>query len=344
MVAVKAQEADRFVARPPADARFVLVYGPDGGLVAERTAKLVKSFRADNDDPFAFVQLDAATIASDPNRLIDEALTISLFGGRRTILVRDGGSRPAVANALQTLLKSPPEATAIVVEAGDLQKSSALRLLFERDRAAHAIPCYVDDDAALLRLVDEDLAAAGLAIKPDARHLLAGLLGGDRLISRGELAKLCLYAAGKGTVTVEDVEAVIADASAVSADEVVDAAATGELAMLGDRLSRAFADGITAGTLAGAALRHFQMLDKARAFVDGGTSASAVVEGLRPPVFFKRRDKVVKALQIWSAPRLARALAILSDAARETRLASRLEREIVGEALFTIARAAGRRS
>jgi DNA polymerase III subunit delta len=340
MVAVKGNEADALLARLPT-APFFLVYGPDAGLVSERGTRLASAFSSP-DDPFSLLRLDAAAIASDPNRLADEAYAVSLFGGRRAILIRDGGSRPAVATALKVIFGAPPTDTTIVVEAGDLQKSNPLRTLFERAKDAYAIPCYADEGAALLRLVDEEMRSAGLGLTPDARHLLVGLLGGDRLQSRGELEKLRFYAADAGTVTVDHVYAVISNAASIGMDDVVDAAATGDVPALADRLRRAYADGITPDALVGATLRHFQMLDRTRAVVEAGATPVEAVDGMRPPVFFKRRDKVLKALQVWSGARLVKALRVLSEAARDVRLADSLKAEVLGEALFTLARAASR--
>lgn len=342
MVAAKGSEADAVVSRPPKSASAFLVYGPDAGLVSERSARLLRALGG-SDDPLSVMKLDAGAVASDPNRLAEEVYALSLFGGRRIIVVRDGGSRPSLVDALRPILTDMPPETALVVDAGDLGKSHPLRSLFERDRSALSIPCYADDTASLLRLVDDELKSAGLSIVPDARHLLADLLGGDRLISRSELEKLCLYAAGRGKVTVEDVEDVVGDASSIGVIEVADAVASGDLAGLGSRLARAYAEGLTPDAIAGAALRHFQMLDRARAAVDGGETAAAVVDAIRPPVFYKRRDKVLGALQLWSAPRLARALRRLAETAREVRISSHLKVEVLGDTLFTLARAVSRK-
>lgn len=339
MVAVKAQDADRVVARPPAEISFYLVYGPDAGLVAERAEKLATA-AADPADPFSLIRIEAAQVASDPNRLPDEAYAVSMFGGRRAILVRDAGSRPSLAGILTPLIKSPPPETTIVLDAGDLKKTNPIRTLFERERGAYAIPCYADDAAAIGRLVDEEAAAAGLSVAPDARAMLVAQLGGDRLISRAEVRKLCLYAHGKGRIGVDDVAATIGDSAAVAFDDVVDAAATGDLPGLSLALGRAWTDGMDPGTLALAALRFFQSLDEARGAVDGGRRPADVVDGMRPPVFYKRKDKMTLALGAWSAIRLEKAGQLLADTVRDARLNPALSRQIVADALVTLGRVA----
>jgi len=342
MVAVRPNDADRVAANPPPSARLFLVYGPDTGLVSERVKAIVAA-SADPADPFAVTRLDGAAVAADAARLADEAYAVPMFGGRRAIVLRDAGGRSAIAPALAPLLKSPPADTVVVVQAGDLKKSSALRTAFERDPNALAIGCYLDDAAALGRLVDHSVRAAKLTIAPEARAALLALLGGDRLASRGEIEKLCLYAQGAGRIERADVEALAGDAGVTALDEIVDAAATGDLVMLSTGLDRLRAEGATGSTLGGAALRHFQSLDAARAMMEAGSGAAEVVERMRPPVFYKRKPAMVRALEAWDAPRLSRALGALGEAIRASRLNADLGLDIVGATLFALARSVKRR-
>lgn len=339
MVAVRAQDADRVVARPPADVAFYLVFGPDVGLVAERARAIAGAF-CDMSDPFALVRIEGSELTANPTRLADEAYAVSMFSSRRAILLRDAGGRSDLSGRFKALLKDPPPETAIVVEAGDLKKTNPLRVLFEQDKRAMAIACFSDDERSIGALIDAEVASAGLAIAAEARAALVSLLGGDRLMTRGEIQKLCLYARGNAAITLADVEALIGDSSTFAVDEVVDAAACGQLVALVESLAKARAEGVDAGQMAGAALRHFMLLDELRAAVDNGVSASDAVNGARPPVFFKRKGKVETALGLWPPARLARAITVLGDAARDARLNAVLAADIVGETLLSLARAA----
>ena len=83
MVAIKAADADAFVARPDPARRVVLVFVPDAGLVSERVTAILKASVDDVNDPFALARLEGEELAAEPSRLIEEALTMPLFGGRR---------------------------------------------------------------------------------------------------------------------------------------------------------------------------------------------------------------------------------------------------------------------
>jgi DNA polymerase-3 subunit delta len=342
MVAVKSQDADRLVAAPPPGAVAFLVFGPDSGLASERAARLVAA-ATDPSDPFSLVRMEAAAVTADPARLADEAYAVSMFGGRRAILIKDAGARASLADILAPLLKSPPPETTLIVEAGDLKKSNPLRTLFERDRNAYAVICYEDTGPALSRLVDEEVKAHGLTITSSARALLVTSLGGDRLLSRAEVRKLCLYALKAGQIVDEDVLATVVDSAGLAVDDIVDATATGDLPALDRALSRAEKEGLDPGFIAGAVLRHFHTLDKARIGMDAGASVRDAVEGMRPPIFYQRRDKVEKALRLWPAAMLQRASTRLATTARDARLNAALGRAILSEALIGLCRyAAGR--
>jgi DNA polymerase-3 subunit delta len=286
----------------------------------------------ENSDPFSVVPLDGDAIAGDPGLLIDEAQTFGLFGNRRVIRVRAGGKN--FAPALEALLKNPPEAT-VVIEAGELRPTSPIRAICEKSQAAAVIPCYVDTDRDIARLISE----AKLSIDPDARDELATLLGADRLASRGEIEKLVLYAkSGSGRITVEDVRAVIADASAMALDDVVDSAAAGETEAALVALNKAYAAGTATAAILNAAIRHVTNLHRLRLAVDEGDSLSRVVEYAKPPIFFRRRPKFERALSRFTTDVLAREIVALSDASLAARKDAALAQAITERAILRLAK------
>src|SRR5438874_389335 len=210
MVAIKAADVDAFVARPDPARRVVLVFGPDAGLVGERVRAILAASVDDPNDPFALARLEGEELTAEPSRLTEEALTMPLFGGRRAVWVR-AGSRNIVP-AVEALLAAPSPECRVVIEAGDLKRNSPLRVVCERAKNAAALVCYADTERDLARLIDDELRAAKLTIAPDAKAILAALLGGDRLASRNEIRKLALYAHGRERIEVYDVLAVASDA------------------------------------------------------------------------------------------------------------------------------------
>src|SRR6201994_2794504 len=290
MVALRGRDIDTFLARPDPARPIILLYGPDAGLVRERADALLKSAVDDPNDPFSMVKLDGDELSAEPSRLIDEALTVPLFGGRRAIRVR-AGSRSS-ASGVETLADTPLKDCRIVIEAGDLRAESPLRKACERAKTAVAIACYPDTERDLARLIDEELKLSNLRIAQDARAVLMGLLGGDRQASRNELRKLTLFAHGEGEVTLDHVMAVVADASEMKLDPIVDGAFAGRPDLVESEFAKAMVAGTYPGVIISAAQRQAAWLHKSALAIADGAPASTVLDGGFPRLHFSRKAMV----------------------------------------------------
>src|ERR1700712_2268671 len=286
MVALRGKEIDAFLARPDSGRPIILLYGPDAGLVRERAEALLASAVDDPNDPFSLVRLDGDELSAQPSRRVGEARHGPLFGGRRAIRVR-AGSR-SFASAIDTLADSPLKDCRIVIEAGELRPESPLRKACEKARNAVAIACYPDTERDLARLIDDELRLSKLRIAPDARATLTALLGGDRQASRNELRKLALYAHGTGEVTLDDVMAVVADASELKIDPIVDGAFAGNASAVESEFAKAMV---------------------------AGTPAAVVLESGFPRLHFSRKSAVETALRNFSVARLLLVIEQLAAAA-----------------------------
>lgn len=334
---VKSQDADRFAARPPKDLRAALVFGPDAGLVQERTEKLLKSAVTDLADPFNVADLTESMLQSDPARLADEAAAISMMGGRRAVRVR--GATNNLAALFEAFLQDTdrPGDTLVVVEAGELAKGTGLRRVFESDDRAAAIACYADTRRSLEDVVRDALRAHGLSIAPDALADAVSRLGSDRGVTRRELEKLALYAQDRKSVGLEDIQAVMGDEAEVRAEEAADAAGSGDFARLDLALERLWtADASVAQILRGA-MGHFQRLAMVRENINRGEPADVAMKRLRPPMHFLRQTSFKAQTRNWNDEKLADALDMLLEAEALSRTTAVPAQAVCGRTLMNIA-------
>lgn len=341
MVALRGKEIDAFLARPDAGRPIILLYGPDAGLVRERADALIASAVDDPNDPFSLVKLDGDELSAEPSRLVDEAMTVPLFGGRRAIRIR-AGSR-SFASGVDTLAEMPVKDCRIVIEAGELRPESPLRKACEKAKTAVAIGCYPDTERDLAKLMEDELRIANLRIAQDARGALMSFLGGDRQASRNELRKLTLYAHGKGEITLDDVMSVVADASELKLDPIVDGAFAGRPDIVETEFAKAMIAGTYPGVIISAAQRQAAWLHKSALAIADGAPASAVLDGGFPRLHFSRKPAVETALRNFSVARLAAIIEQLATAALDTRKQSTLAAAIAQRTLMAIAANAKRR-
>ncbi len=163
-------------------------------------------------------------------------------------------------------------------------------------------------------------------------------LGGDRRASLMEIEKLALYASGQGSVTLDDVEAVVSDVAASVLNTLVDAAFDGRIEVV-ERDSRRFRlEGLDPAQVLGSALRHATAMLALR--LDNPEKSSSAMAAAWRGLHFKRKASVERQLGLWGPARLRQAIDILAQAVLASRRAEpALAEAIASAALLRIAEA-----
>lgn len=340
MSALKGRAVERFLARPDLDRGFVLIYGPDAGLVSENGARLARTWLGPDPDPESLLVFDAAELDADPQRLGVAVRSPSLFGTGRVIRVRGAGNK--LAATLAELLGEQLEAS-VIVEAGDLKPRDALRKLAEERENARALPCYADSAQDIDQLIRETFAAESVSFSPDLVPFLRDLLGNDRQVTRRELEKLVLYAKSDGAIDRDAVLALCGDNAALAIDSVLDAVGTGHARKFDDALGRAGASGTDPQRLLIACLGHFQRLRSLRAQMEAGASPDEVLRRATPRIHFSRTTAMQQQLRLWNDDALASATDRLYRAIADSRRQQALSPAIARQAMLAVCMAAARR-
>ena len=337
---IAAGQIDRFLRSPDPKTPVVLIYGPDEGLVRERSDHLIRATLEDPSDPFRLSDLAADQIRSDPAMLVDEARALCLMGGRRVVRVRQAGD--ALRNACKALLALEPIDALVLFEAGDLGRASSLRKQIEQASNAAAIPCYRDEGRDLGNLIDRLMSERHLRPDGEARAYLIEHLGGDRAVTRGELDKLALFADASPetprTVQFDDVAMVIGDSAAVGLDDLAHATTLGDTGHAERCLTRLLGEGQAPVRLIRTLLNHVSRLRRLALMIERGDTADRAISQARPPIHFRRKGDVKKALKRWSGQHLEAAQAKLIEAELACKSSGRPDALLCREAIFSICR------
>lgn len=350
MTAVKPSDVSRFLKSRPAGIHLILFHGPDQGLVRDRALQMARLVVEDLNDPFNAIELGEQDITS-PGQLADEAAALSFMGGERLIRVRGQGD--PVTKAVKTLIASlennsiTPNAL-VIVEAGELKKTSALRKAVEATKTGAAIACYPEEGAALAQSIRDVLDKEGLTTNDEVLAALTGRLGEDRGLTLSELEKLSLYKGtkeqrhGADDITLDDLRAALAESTADATFDIIELTLEGQTARLSEALYRARGAGVSLlgvlRILQGKLLR----LLTAQEAIDRGQSRDAAMKSLRPPVFYGEQKSFARALSAWPLPRLRQATQDIFAADLSAKQTAMPQTELVERALLRLSMMAGR--
>jgi len=305
------RDADGYFARPDATRTGLLIYGADAMRVALKRQQVLTALLGPTaDEEMRLTRMPGAELRKDPAQLVDAIKAVGFFPGARAAFVEDANDNaaPAILSALQAW---QPEDAQIIVTAGALKPTSKIRKAFEAHNNAYAVGIY--DDPPSRAEIERQLAVANIRDVPtDSMAMLADLalnLGpGD---FSQTLEKIALYKLGDDTpLSPEDIQNNAPQSTEAALDDVLNVVAEARSGEIGPLLSRLQAQGTNAVSLCIGATRHFRTL-YAAASDPGGAAAGA--GRLRPPVFGKRRDRIVRQASAWGPARLETALTMLTD-------------------------------
>jgi DNA polymerase-3 subunit delta len=252
-------------------------------------------------------------LLGDPARLCDELSAISMLGGKRVIMIRDGGDK--LTKLLEASVEYFNDDVFLIVTSDELAARSSLRSWFEKEPQCASIACYKDEARDVQEVVRKTLGAAGVQIDREAMDYLVQQLGNDRYVTYQELEKLVTYAGEEKRLNVQDIRVLVDYNRETNMDDLVNAVADRNVASLDAMLTILLREGTSPVVYLRALQRYFNRLYGIRAQMAAERmSADQVIQALRPPVFFKQVPILSRHVQQWGHEQIVRALQLLISA------------------------------
>jgi len=308
---IQPKSVDAFLAKPSAPYGAALLYGPDAGLVRDRTKRITTAVLGANPDPMAIVELSEANVLADSAILADELGAISMLAPRRVIVIRDGGDK--LTKIIEASAQYLNDSVFLIVAADELAGKSSLRAWFEADARAAAVACYRDEMRDVAGVVRKAFDDAKLPYDREVVDYLSAQLGNDRYVTYQELEKIITYAGGQ-KLTLEEVTALVDYNRETNLDDIVNAVADRNLAQLEKMLNLLLHEGTQPIAYLRALQRYFNRLYNFKAQAQAGMPVDQLVANARPKVFFRQVPILTRHIQSWSLEHITRALGLLVSA------------------------------
>lgn len=332
---LQTRQIEPFIKNPDPKARVILIYGPEAGLIKERSKTIAQTIVADIHDPFNAVILSSDSIFDDPASLSDEAHALSMMGGNRIVTVQDGSDK--IAETVKEYLKNPSAENLVLIESGDLKPKSKLRSLCEKSEKAAALPCYVEEDYNIAGLIRQMLKDNRLMIEPPALNWLAGNLSGNRLRVRTEIEKLILYKGeGDSQITLDEAQACCGDAGSETLEQLIYSVAGGHTEKTLQSYQRLLSDGVALIAILRSLQNHFRRLHYTKSQVDTGLAVTEAMKALTPPVFFKQADTFKQQVIKWEAGAIEDVLHKLAKLESDCKKSGAPDTVLCGHALLAL--------
>ena len=316
------------------DIRLFLLHGPDGSGAMALAARLAKGVGAGVER----VDIEPATLRSDPAKLADEAASMSLFGERRYIRIAGAGEESG--DAVEALLAAPSAGNPVVMIAPSVKATGRLVKLALAADQAMSFACYPPEGNNAESLVNSLAREQGLRLGAGVAARIVRASDGDRAIMTSEVEKLALYLdAGvehPRDASAGDLAEIGAEIDEGEITPIVEAVIAGDSQALIAALRPMEGSDASPIPWLRTLARRLANLAEMRAAVDAGEGAGQVVKRFR--VFWREEGATIAALQRWNIARLTRALEIVRATEREVMARGAAGRTIADQRLLMLTR------
>ena len=285
-----------------------LIYGPKEEVSRNRFEYIASQIVNDLKDPFLVANLSAERIKNDEKIIADEFYSISMLGGRKLITIKDANED--TVSALKILLSDPQYGRKsdnfILIMAGDLSKSSALRKIIEDSQFLMAIPSYEIPPAKIIEdikdlLKENKIECDSIVIKQMIKNY-----GNDRQLLINEINKFRQYLGDKKILTLEIFEKVAIKKDEENLFEFAILFANKNYRKCLEMADIALSKGNECMLLTRSTINYFQKLYHAKIGIESGKSIDEVVRASQ--IFFKNEKDFKENLQSLSIKFIAKIL------------------------------------
>ena len=289
---IPSKDIDTLVKKPREPFLGYLLHGPDSGLIDERARALAQFFSSNLDDPFSVSKVTGKEIQSNPALLGDALNSMALIGATKVVLL--SGASSELSFAVKANIEYLNTDCRLIITARDSTTKHSLVTLCEKHPQIASIACYPDEDRDLRQFVRSNLSKYGINVSTELIDYISEKLGADRAINRNEIEKLALYAANTKTIEQQEIDALLGDNTSQLIDKLVNAVFDGKADKLGFLLGKTKSEDLQPIVIIRFFQSYLKILISVGAGKKSGLSTAAAIGNLRPPIYFKRKNAVIR--------------------------------------------------
>ena len=294
----------------------IYVVSGDDTLLTQEAADLIRTACRAQD--FTERQVFTVDTSFDWNTLLEASNSLSLFAERRLLELRLSSAKPGDkgAAALLSYLQNPASDTVLLVSLprvdGTSMRSKWAKTLSESSDVQW-VQVWPLEAQQLPQWLNQRLSNVGLSADPAAIDLIAHRVEGNLLAAAQEIDKLQLLV-NNSHVTVEDIEAAVADSARYDVFGLLDATLSGQTEQSIHMLNGLKGEGVEPPVILWAVTREIRTLIALHQAQQNGVPLERAFSQQRPPIWDRRRPLISRALQRHSLRQLNALLTLAQHA------------------------------
>ena len=272
--------------------KFYLFYGDNEGSKEETIKNLFEKEYIDKTHRY-----EEREILDNVGNFFNSILTKSFFDNEKLIIINRATDK--IRETVEELMEKNPDDVKIILNSKNLEKKSALRKIFEKEKTVICVPFYEDNNQTLNSIISLFFRNKKIPISQQLTNVLIERSRGDRKNLKNELEKIEAYSLNKKNLNLEEIIRLTNLADNYSATELIDhslAKNTRKTVTILNENNYSDEDNII---IIRTLLAKLKRLVKIYELVDEKNSIEQAISMSKPPVFWKDKPLVIQQIRSW---------------------------------------------
>jgi DNA polymerase-3 subunit delta len=285
--------------------KIILLYGENQDLIKDLNEQILIKFK---DEQKILKKILAEDIIKDPENIINYYLNGSLFDDNKNILIINNSSDKIIETLNK--IKNNIDENTIIINSEILLKNSKLRQFGEYDKLAVCIPCYQETKLDIIKFLTQQLQINKIQLSEKQIEIVINSSSLKRSRIKEVIEKINLYKNSE-KITDHVIDEICTDMDLKKNDEIIDILLSKNEKNINEFISN----------MSNYEKNFIEVIIILRSFVikildiqknNKNLSIDEKIEGYKPPIFWKDKDRIKTILKIWSVNNLEKFLCNLN--------------------------------
>ena len=274
------------------DYKLYLFYGDNEGLKDETIINLFEKSYQDK-----IHRYEEKEILDNKNDFFISVLTKSFFDTEKLIIINRATDK--IKEIIEDLIEKNPQDVKFILNSKNLEKKSALRKFFEKQKNEICVPFYEDNNQTLNLIISNFFRDKKIPISQQLINVLIERSRGDRKNLKNELTKIENFSLDKKNINLQEIIKLTNLADNYSASELVDyslAKNTRKTVTILNENNFSDDDNII---IIRTLMTKLKRLVKIYELTDEKNNIDQAVSLFQPPIFWKDKPLVTQQMKSW---------------------------------------------
>ena len=277
--------------------KFYLFYGDNDGLKEEIIKNLFEKNYLNK-----IHRYEEKEILDNSANFFNSVLTKSFFDNEKLIIINRATDK--IKGVMEELIDKNPEDIQFILNSKNLEKKSALRKLFEKEKNIVCVPFYEDNNQTLNSIISQFFRDKKISISQQLINILIARSRGERKNLNNELKKIENFSLNKKNITLQEIIKLTNLADNYSATELIDhslAKNTKKTVSILNENNYSDEDTII---IIRTLLAKLKRLVKIYELLDEKNNIEQAISSCKPPIFWKDKPLVTQQIKSWKKDHL----------------------------------------